>query len=263
MDAKIVWNTWRKILRNESLQQRLLNENWEFQNSDAYLPEEKDVIAAYAENMNRAKWFIENYQFRLINSFVNALETGAPLTLRALLNCEVMIPELSRQFLRVQQWHDYGPRVYSYCRDVLQWLIQTSENWRLPSPIVDLMKLEYESVSLYLSFQQGSSSLGPQTSGYSHTGMARLYCSQFMLSQWLRDKKHLGLTQPSQGKENMLIVLPDMSSRHKFILLPERCAELFIKPESAGVIPDTNDCHHLERLTKLNALVFWGPENEV
>lgn len=255
MDAKIVWHTWRKILRDESLQQQLITQQWQAEACNAFTAEEQEVIAAYAKDIDRAKWFIENYQFRLVNSFINALETGAPLTLRALLNSGMAMPEMSQRFLRAHQWHDYGPRVYSYCRDALQWLMQESENWALTDPLIDLMGLEYQVVSLYLSLEQGQPSAETCISGYSHTGMARLYRSQFKLSQWLRDKKSLGITRPDKGEENLLVAMPDLDSRHKFLLLPSRSAELFNNPGAAGAAPNASDLPHLARLTAANALV--------
>lgn len=263
MDAEIAWHTWRKILRDESLQQQLIAQNWQPSEGDTFAPEEQEVIAAYAENIDRAKWFIENYQFRLVNSFINALETGAPLTLRALLNSGIDMPELSRQFLRAHQWHDYGPRVYSYCRDALQWLMQTSEDWALPDPLVDLLGLESQVVSLYLSLQHGQPRPEIDAGCYSQTGMARIYRSQFRLSQWLRDKKSLGLTWPERGEENLLVVMPDLNSRHKFVLLPSRSAELFSSPGLAGEAPNSCDRPHLARLTAANALVFREKPDEV
>ncbi|MHA1066990.1 hypothetical protein ACR9GP_24390 [Enterobacter ludwigii] len=251
MDAKIAWYTWRKILRNEALQQQLFDRRWQAGVCEYYTPEEQEVIAAYAENIDRAKWFIENYQFRLVNSFINALENGAPLTLRALLHSGVDIPTLSRAFLKVQQWHDYGPQVYSYCRDILLWLRSEPLPLAIPEPVLDLMGLEGEGVALYLSLKEGVPDSGSDD-GYTQTGMARLYQSRFRLSQWLRDKKSLGLTMPPEGKESLLIALPDITSRHKYLLLPERSATLYVQPQLAG--QSEGDPLHLARLVAANAL---------
>ncbi|MDX7986306.1 hypothetical protein FE392_03005 [Xenorhabdus sp. 12] len=262
MDAKIVWHTWRKILRDEVLQRQLFDRQWQAQACDAFTLEEQEVIAAYAEDIDRAKWFIENYQFRLVNSFINALENGAPLTLRALLNSGVEIPQLSREFLQAYQWHDYGPWVYSYCRDILNWLMTTRQTWAWPDPLVDLMGLEYQVVSLYLSLQHGTP-IGTSDVGYSQTGMARLYRSRFRLSQWLRDKKTLGLVTPPEGEEQLLITLPDLNSRHKYLLLPVRCAALFNQPPAADMPLDQSDLPHLARLVAANALVLKEESHEV
>lgn len=262
MDAKIAWHTWRKILRDETLQQQLIDHQWQAQACDTFTPEEQAVIAAYAENIDRAKWFIENYQFRLVNSFINALENGAPLTLRALLNNGVDIARLSREFLRAHHWHDYGPRVYGYCRDILNWLMAAKQSWGWTEAQVDLMGLEYEVVSLYLSLQHGAPTrVGEQR--YVPTGMARLYRSRFRLSQWLRDKKTLGLVQPPEGEEQLLVTLPNLTSRHKYLLIPPRCAALFDQPPAAGITPDEEDLAHLTRLVAANALFFQETAHEV
>lgn len=250
MDAKIVWDTWRKILRDETLQHQLITKKWQSADIDGFSTVECEVIAAYADNIDRAKWFIENYQFRLVNSFINALETGAPLTLRALLNRGTNIDTLSREFLRDHHWHDYGPRVYTYCRDALEWLMN-SQIW--PGELLDLMGLEYQVVMLYLSLQAPIPA-HDRPAGYSYSGMARIYQSQYRLSQWLRDKKSLGITMPQTGEENLLIVLPDLDSRHKYLLVPPRCAALYRHLPDSDEVMSQDDQMHLQRLLAANAL---------
>jgi len=262
MDAKTVWQTWRKILRDETLQQHLLTQQWP-QPCDHFTSAEQEVITAYAHNIDRAKWFIENYQFRLVNSFINALETGAPLTLRALMNCGMDISELSREFLRAYDWHDYGPRVYSYCKDVLGWLISSQERLGLSDALKDLMGLESQVVALYLSLATNSKPILARKEGYAQSGMARLYYSRFRLSQWLRDKKSLGLTMPLTGEESLLVVMPDRHSRHKYLLLPPRSAQIYQDAAGAGYQPGADDLPHLDRLITANALVFRETVNEM
>lgn len=262
MDAEVVWQAWRKLLRDESLQKKLFEKNWNPQTCDGLSEEEKEAISAYSNNVERAKWFIENYQFRLVNSFVNALENGAPLTLRALINRRLDLKQLSRQFLRDHQWHDYGPKVYGYCAAVLLWLRENAQEWDLPAPLVDLIKLESEVVALYLSLHQGDQPSMPGA-GYSRTGMARYYRSQFQLSNWLRSKKDIGLNAPDFLEEHFFIVLPDLKSRHKFLRVPQRCAQLYQSPPVAGSPLSENDLSHLNHLVSANVLRLEEGASEV
>lgn len=255
MDAKLVWHTWRKILRDEMLQQRVFDPAWSGANDTSLSPAEQDVIAAYADSRDRAKWFIENYQFRLVNSFINALETGAPLTLRALLNSGFEMAELSHRFLRQHHWHDYGPRVYQYGSEALDWLIEKQHLLGLSAALVDLIWLEKTTVTLYLSLQNRPGLVTAGRAEYQQSGMARLYRSRYQLTNWLRDKKSLGLQEPAIGEENLLVVLPDYSSRHKYLRIPDRCAALFNAPSLANVQPEHQDELHLARLLACNALV--------
>ena len=86
MDAEQVWKLWRRLLRDETLQQQLFQAQGATQWLQHFPEDERTILQAYAGQFDRVKWFVENYQFRLVNSFTNALETGAPLTLRALIN---------------------------------------------------------------------------------------------------------------------------------------------------------------------------------
>lgn len=262
MDARVVWQTWRKILRDESLQKVLFERNWDPQSCVDLSLDEKRVISAYSNDVDRAKWFIENYQFRLTNSFINALETGAPLTLRALLNRGLDLKRMSQHFLRSKKWHDYGPRVYSYCEAVLAWLKDNAHEWELPDPLVDLVQLESEVVALYLSINQGKQDR-PSNGAYSCTGMARVYVSKYRLSNWLRTKKLVGVLELDLSEEYFLVALPNLTSRHRFLLVPQRCAQLYYSPPKLGDHISESDLTHLNRLVSANALRMVEGEVEV
>ncbi|CAM2171617.1 hypothetical protein PSAC2689_10583 [Paraburkholderia sacchari] len=124
MNPQVVWHVWRRIMREPELQNALFSPDEHARSLDrfGFTQDECDAAWAYARQGDRAKWFVTNYRFRLTNSFLNALETGAPLTLRALLGRGADIPALSRAFLDRHAWKDYGPYVHAYCLDALRFL---------------------------------------------------------------------------------------------------------------------------------------------
>ncbi|MFJ4143708.1 hypothetical protein [Pseudomonas sp. NPDC089734] len=224
MEAEQVWKLWRRLLRDENLQAQLFSASGATQWLEHFNTAERTILSAYAQQFDRVKWFVENYQFRLINSFLNALETGAPLTLRALLHIGLDLNAQSKAFLRYKEWLDYGPRVYTYCDDALGFLAEAAELQDYPE-ILDMMRLERESVRLYLGLVNPRE-IEPD-SRYQRTPMARVYQTRHALSTWMRQKDQLGLTRLPEKTEHVLIYLPNLQSRHKFTLISPRAAHLY------------------------------------
>ncbi|MDC7818515.1 hypothetical protein [Pseudomonas sp. BLCC-B112] len=263
MDAEQVWKLWRRLLRDETLQQQLFEAQGATQWLEHFPDNERVILQAYGSQFERVKWFVENYQFRLVNSFINALETGAPLTLRALLNIDLDLPALSKAFLRQQEWFDYGPRVYGYCDAALGFLLERQELADYPQ-IRDLMGLERESVRLYIGLVETSAAV-PGT--YQRTDGARIYQSRYALSHWLRNKSLLGRSRPEEASEHILVYLPTPEARHKFTLISPRAAYLYHcleQPQSLASLmqilgssaaqPSGEDLALLDKLHRLNAI---------
>lgn len=264
MDAEQVWKLWRRLLRDETLQQKLYEAQGATQWLQHFPDDERAILQAYASQFERVKWFVENYQFRMVNSFINALETGAPLTLRALLNIGLDLPVVSKAFLRQQEWFDYGPKVYGYCDAVLGFLLKHQELNDYPQ-IRDLMGLERECVRLYTGLLEASAIVPGH---YQRIGGARIYQSRYALSHWLRDKTLLGRSCPEGTCQHILVYLPTPEARHKFTLISPRAAHLYRcleQPQSlytlmqmlsstAAAQPSGEDLTLLGKLHQLNAI---------
>jgi hypothetical protein len=231
MNAQVVWNVWRRILREPELQHVL------FTPGDAP-PElarfgldasQREVALAYAQQGDRAQWFVTNYRFRLANSFLNALETGAPLTLRALLGNGVDLMALSHAFLDRHEWKDYGPYVYTYCRDALRFVAEQPEVAGLAG-FLDLLALERQAVDWMIELGSASQLSGAASHGVGtleRTTLARYHCSSSRLSNWLRDKTQLGKVPLEAGVEHYFIYLPDLCSTVRFMRVPPRAAAIY------------------------------------
>ncbi|MBT9569575.1 MAG: hypothetical protein IV106_00365 [Pseudomonas umsongensis] len=263
MDAEQVWRLWRRLLRDEMLQQQLYEAQGAIEWLQNFPDNERAILHTYASQFERVKWFVENYQFRLVNSFINALETGAPLTLRALINIGLDLPTLSKAFLRQQKWFDYGPRVYGYCDAVLDFLLERQELADYPQ-IRDLIGLERECVHLYTGLVKASAVVPGQ---YQRTDSARIYQSSYALSQWLRDKSLLGRSSPEGTSQHILVYLPTPETSHKFTLISPRATYLYRcleQPQSLVTLtqilgstaaqPSGEDIALLGKLHQLNAI---------
>lgn len=232
MNAQTVWNVWRRIMREPALQQRLIHhpdsagDLVEF----GFTPEEEDAALAYLKSADQAKWFITNYRFRLVNSVLNALATGAPLVLRALLANGIDLKALGHEFLDEKNWRDYGPYVYGHCFDALTFL-ESHPLTDSPLGLRSLIGLEKSVIQLLLDLGTSGSNapqgLATPANQLEHLPFAKYYRSQMRLSTWMRDKHTLGRVNLEHGVEHYLVYLPDAESNVKFALLPPRAAEIY------------------------------------
>ncbi|MDO8412511.1 MAG: hypothetical protein Q7S51_01850 [Gallionellaceae bacterium] len=250
MNPQIAWQTWRRIMREPKLQATIFDEGkeniglTEFNLSN----EEREVALYYASKADRAQWFVLNYRFRLANSFLNALDMGAPLVLRTLLAKGIDLQALGVEFLDQNGWRDFGPYVYTYCKDALQFL-STHPVAEKSKGLRELIGLEQTVLKLLvsLSVEPGQ----PVPNGLlERTPFASYYRCEVHLSKWMRDKKLLGITSIEDGIEHYLIYLPDLKSTHKFALLPSRAAEIYISL--------AQPCTRMQLTETLNRLGFAG-----
>lgn len=234
MNPQIVWQTWRRIMREPDLQQALFHPTPGALERFGLTGEARAAALVYGAQAERAQWFVVNYRYRLANSFLNALETGAPMVLRALLARGLDLRALGEQFLDQYGWKDYGPYVYTYCKDALQFLAGHGVT-ATPDGLRQLIGLERTAVELLLGLAGGAA---PAPSGLARTPWADCYRSEARLSAWMRDKKQLGKSDLAAGVEYYLVYLPDPRQALKFALLPPRALEIYQALERPRVPSD-------------------------
>ncbi|HAT32263.1 MAG TPA: hypothetical protein DCW29_15870 [Janthinobacterium sp.] len=235
MNARIVWQVWRRIMREPALQEAVFGARPQELERFGLRGEAREAALAYGAQADRARWFVVNYRYRLANSFLNALETGAPMVLRALLAKGCDLRALGEQFLDQHGWKDYGPNVYTYCRDALRFLSEHAAT-ETPYGLRQLIGLEGAGVELLLGVADGV----PATpAGLARTPWAAYYHSDARLSAWMRDKKQLGKADLAPGEEHFLVYLPDPEQALKFALLPPRALEIYralVRPCAPGTL---------------------------
>lgn len=225
MNPQIVWNVWRRILREEPLQKELFESEEKSLDLFDLSDEEKVIALDYAGKSDRAIWFVQNYRFRLTNSFLNALEQGSPLVLRALINKGTDMVYLGERFLKLHTWKDYGPFVYTYCLDVLNFLVEDEVSAE-PQGLRSLIKLEMTVINLLKGLIISETHPNIDDSFIYRTPYALTFFSHHKLSIWLRNKKEIGRNNLPKEVEHYLIYLPDMENSHKFTLMPSRPIEI-------------------------------------
>jgi hypothetical protein len=230
MEAQTVWRVWRRILQEDEFQEHLFTASSDTLATRFGLNEEElEIVKAYAATPQRTQWFITNYRFRLTNSFVNALDTGAPLTLRALLAQDLPIKALAQRFLDEVGWHDYGPNVLTFCAAALAFLKEDVVTTK-PEGLRDLIDLEAASVSLIQRLASDSTTsqsiLAIGKDQVSLNGKGVVVTTFHTLTPWLKDKSLLGRGDLEPIPQHFLIYLSAMDEAYKLAGLSQRGAQL-------------------------------------
>ncbi|RKP50996.1 hypothetical protein D7S89_08050 [Trinickia fusca] len=241
MNAQTVWLTWRRIMCEQPLAEAVLAGRVDdLQQRFSLTDDEYAVAREYAHESSGARWFVENYRFRMRNSFLNALENGAPLTLRALLADGHDVRELGARFLDTVGWRDYGPFVYTYCAEALTFLRHDAQAVRVAG-MSDLMGLEAAAVAMLLRVGALDEATRAQALGSTAASAAQfddasvvwvrspyceLYRSSTQLAKWLREKGTLG-REPLPAVPGVYVAYyADDVRTHRFGMLPERAAQI-------------------------------------
>lgn len=269
MNAQTVWLTWRRIMCEQPLAAAVLaGQVDELQQRFALTDDEYAVAREYAHEASGARWFVENYRFRMRNSFLNALENGAPLTLRALMADGHDVRELGARFLDTVGWRDYGPFVYTYCAEALAFLRNDDEAVRMAG-MADLMGLEAAAVTMLRRVgAQGESARNAGATAtqaddasivWARSPYCELYRSSTQLAKWLREKGTLG-REPLPAVPGVYVAYyVDDERTHRFGMLPERAAQIYDaleQPADRGALNERLAARGAAPVTEADARAF-------
>jgi hypothetical protein len=283
MDAQMVWGVWRRILREPALGRALFEPDLAARAPELGLSQAQLAAAlAYAATPHRTRWFVENYRFRIVSSFQHALETGAPMTARALTALGHDLRVLGERHLEATGWADHGPYVYTFCAEILEALHGAAFTAELPG-LRDLIRLEAASVALVRRLAEvphdqwwkpsspggmpdGLDGVDPASVALRQTGHAAVVTTTHVLVPWLRDPAQLGKHALEPGAQHLLIYLTSPSAGYKLAGIPVRGVELYEAlaeprtlaqlraPGALGPVPDADDLAILQRLCRYGAI---------
>lgn len=230
MNAQTVWNVWRRILKEGDFKDYLFTSSSSaLAKRFALNEEELEIAKAYAANPQRTLLFITNYRFRLTNSFTNALNIGAPLTLRALIAQEISINTVAKQFFDTIVWHDYGPNVLTLCDAALRFI---KDNVIIDGieGLSSLIDLEAASVSLIRQMASKSeinpNMLSTKQDKISLNSNNIVVTTSHTLTPWLKNKSLLGRSKLKLTPQHFLIYIPALDKAYKVAGLSQRGVQL-------------------------------------
>lgn len=222
MRAERVWHVWRRILREPPLQEALLTGRLA---SFGLSPEEQEIALAYAGTPAGTTFFIANFRYRMKSSFINALETTAPLTHRLLRASGSDLDALAVRFLDSVQWHDFGPYVYTYGGQLLDFLLRQPDLAEVHG-LAELGSVERAGARLTVAAAGDIATPVASTDTYRTAGpVSPVHCG-LDLSPWLRDSRRIGREPVSPRPTWYLVYLRQPDLRRRIVACPAALAEL-------------------------------------
>ena len=235
MDACMVWNVWRRILRDPDVHERMFDDGYD-PIVEGFTPDEAQVVRDYAASRSGTQFFIANYRYRMTRSVFNALEMVAPLTRRALDANEFGWDAAARQFLDEAHWADQGPYVVTFGAAILDHLGARPDVARIPG-LLDLIRLERAVADVLRAAARG----GPPAA----TGQAwrvnpwlKVVGCDTDLSGWLRTAGELGRTVPPARPRQFGVYLPAADRPRRIVALPRQAVLLLSQVAKGSVVPD-------------------------
>jgi hypothetical protein len=237
MDAAMVWQVWRRILREAPVRAAMANGHLEESAAALGLnPAEVEVMREYAAGQAGVRMFVESYRFRMVSSFFNALETAAPLTHRALMANDVDLRAAATAFFDEHDWLDFGPFVYAFGRLILDRFADDAT--MSIDGLRELIALERAAIDVVTSAADAvtpTRDAAASPRGEEPPGRAEqlwracpwfgIHSSDRDLSQWLRDPRALGRTVPPLTPRTYVVYLPSLTADRRIVTLPARAAQ--------------------------------------
>ncbi|GGS24746.1 hypothetical protein [Actinokineospora fastidiosa] len=259
LDARTVWHAWRRVMREEAVREAMFAGTLA-ERADALglSPADREVIERYAETPAGTRFFIANYRYRMTSSFINALETAAPLTHRLLRANGVDIDALAERFLDSVGWRDFGPYVYTYGGRVLEFLRAHPEVGGLHG-LADLAALESAAVAVTVRAAHSPPDFTPRPGVYAANDAVTSVTTELDVSGWLRGGQP-GVGVLPAGPRTFLVYLSPPDLRRRIVAVPESAVALvrgLAVPRAAGEMPAGR---LVEKLVALGVVIAPGSD---
>lgn len=239
LPAATVYATWRRILREAPLAEAMFDPAIDDQTLGRRFGLDDDGVAtvrAYAATPKPTRMFILNYRFRMTGSVQNALETAAPLTMRALKAKGLDLRELAEGFLEADHWQDDGPFVVGYCARILDYLAAHPAT-NVPAGLRALIALDRATAGLLIRLADAPPQPVVPAGHVGLTGRAVAVTTTHDLAPWLRNAAALGREDLPARPAAYLVAMPDLAAAPKVSALPLRGAAMLAALEEGPLSP--------------------------
>jgi hypothetical protein len=276
MDAKGTWDLWRRILCEPALAEALFEPDFEARAARFGVSVEDARIArAYASTPQATRFFVTTYRYRLVSSFGHALQSGAPLTYRALRTAGHDMRALGERCLDALGWRDRGPYVYRFCEEILGYLRGTGLAAAVPG-LLETTALEGASVALVQRLATAPAATWPARSEreayaraleryrFELTGTGVVVRTERSLTTWLRSRAEIGKAPLEDRPESYLVYLPSSEESARIVPVGAAGAALYSRladlrpgaapPTSAEIERSGGQLRWLEKYAELGVV---------
>jgi hypothetical protein len=250
-EARLVWDTWRRILTTDALVDAVLDPqgyNPQGYNPQGYNPQGHDpatlglaadaraVLADYASTPVATETTIGAYRRGLVRNALSALKL-APLTYRLLHASELDVPAVAADYVQSIHYRDDGPNFWRSAADFVAYLA------KLPAfaqPVrQDALALETAAIALMRRLGEARPAVWPESAAlhpvpvrdsdrYVANRAAAVASSRHDLTPWLEDALDFAVdAELEPSMRHWLIYVPAAEAAHTYAELSERAARAF------------------------------------
>lgn len=242
MDARLVWDTWRRILTNDQLVEWVLNPT----DSGAGEPPgltagEFAILADYASTPTATDTNIGMYRRGLVRNALGAL-SHVPLTRNLLYMSGLDVEEVAADFVQATGYVDDGPNFWRIAGAFVAYLATLPE---FDQPLQqDVLALDAAAVvlarrlgesavavwpeSAALIFPEAGARAGRESTHFLASRAAVVVSSSYDLTPWIENPEDFDADEELEhSTRHWLIYFPAAEAEHAYAELSERTARAF------------------------------------
>jgi hypothetical protein len=236
MDARQVWDMWRRILTSDALVDAVLHPRDHNVLALGLTADESAILADYASTPAATDFTIGAYRRGLVRNALNALKL-TPLTHRLFHTSLLDVSAVAEDFVRSIHYRDDGPNFYRTAADFIAYLAELSS---FSQPIrQDALALEAAAIALLRRLGgvppaawPGNAALRPIAAGesdrYVANRAATVVSTDHDLTPWLEDPLDFASdAELERSARHWLIYVPAAESAHAYAELSARAALAF------------------------------------
>jgi len=234
MDARLVWNTWRRILTDDALVDAVLHPRDHNSTALGLAADERAILLDYASTPAASDIAIGAYRRGLVRNALTALKLVS-LTYRLLYAGERDVLAVAADFVRSIDYRDHGPNFWRIAAGFVAYLATLPAFAR---PLQqDVLALETAAIALVRRLGKAPLALWPESVAFDPIAARDCYVasraavvvsSNYQLTPWLEDPLNFAVDEelePSQ--QHWLIYVCAAEAAHAYAELSERAARTF------------------------------------
>jgi hypothetical protein len=241
MDARLVWDTWRRLLTNDQLVEWVMYPESRAGNPNGLNPDEVAILADYGSTPAPTDSNIGMYRRGLVRNALGALDQ-VPLTRRLLYESGLDIEAVAMEFARSVGYADNGPNFWRTAGDFVAYLGNIAEFASLARQ--DVLAIDAATIALARRLGKTAPGMWPDGAAAAFSGAgARVHqeadrfvahraavvvSSSCDLTAWIENP--FGFDpgeQLERSPRHWLIYFPAAEAAHEYAELSERSARAF------------------------------------
>jgi hypothetical protein len=241
MDARLVWDTWRRVLTNDHLVEWVMYPGSRAGDPNDLSPEEMAILADYAATPAATDSNIGMYRRGLVRNALGALDL-VPLTRRLLNASGLNIEAVATEFARSAGYADNGPNFWRTAAGFVAYLASLREFssraqqdvLALDAATIALARRLGESAaavwpdSAAAAFSAAGSRLHPESARFVANHAAVVVSSSCDLTAWIENPFAFDAGMVLEPlPRHWLIYFPAAEAAHEYAELSERSARIF------------------------------------